>query len=125
MDTETSEILATEDVYDESKDIEGLRIMSDGIAAKLHRDFPLLDGIVLQHKDKHIFIDIGGDTIRQLRRFIVYTEKSMHHPITGKILGTDNIIKGHARIIQIMPEASKAEVMDGDAIETMDKVIAE
>ncbi|MCP4345147.1 MAG: hypothetical protein GY795_06425 [Desulfobacterales bacterium] len=125
IDTETSEILATEDAYDELKNLSALKNLSEGIAVKFHRDFPLLDGMVVRQKENHIFIDIGGDTIRRQRRFIVYQEEPLKHPVTGKILGADNVIKGHARITQVMPELSKARILDGDAIKLLDKVISE
>lgn len=125
VDTETSEILSSVDVYDEVKDLAALRTLSEGMAVKIHRDFPLLDGMVIRQKGDHIFIDLGGDMIRMQRRFIVYDEKPIQHPVTGKVLGADNVIKGHARITQVMPELSKAEILDGMQIKPMDKVIAE
>ena len=59
IDTETSEILATEDVYDESKNLPALQSLSKGMALKFHRAFPLLDGLVIQQKGRYIFMDLG------------------------------------------------------------------
>ncbi len=125
IDTEPSVILSTADVYDEVKDLVALKTLSQGMAVKIHQDFPLLDGVVIRQKGDHIFIDIGGDMVKMQRRFIVYDEEPIQHPVNGKILGTDNVIKGHARITQVMPELSKAKILDGMQIELMDKVIAE
>jgi TolB-like protein len=127
IDTETSEILATEDVYDEVKDLPALRSLAEGMAIKFHRDFPLLDGLIIQQKGKDIFTDLGQDKIKIRRRLIIYREEPIKHPVTGKIMGADNIIIGRARVTQVMAEMSKAEILDGEAsaIGPTDKVITE
>ncbi|NQU16158.1 MAG: hypothetical protein HQ561_18535 [Desulfobacteraceae bacterium] len=127
IDTETSEILATEDVYDEIKDLNALRTLAKGMATKFHRKFPLLDGLVVQKSDKYVFTDIGQDKISLQRRLIIYHEKPIKHPVTGKLLGADNEILGRARVIQVMPEISKAEILDGSlsSVKPLDKVITE
>ena len=127
IDTETSEILATEDVFDEAKDIPALMSLAEGMALKFHRDFPLLDGLIIQQKGKDIFTDLGQNKIKVRRKLIVYREEPIKHPVTGKILGADNMILGRARVTQVMSEMSKAEIMDGEAdtIGLTDKVITE
>jgi phage terminase large subunit-like protein len=127
IDTETSEILATEDVYDEIKDIPALRTLAEGMAIKFHREFPLLDGVVIQQKGKYIFIDLGQDKIKLQRRLIVYREEPIKHPVTGKVLGADNEIVGRARVTQVSPEMSKAEVIRGKpgAIRRLYKVMTQ
>jgi len=127
IDTETSEILATEDVYDEIKDIKTLKSMAEGLATKFHREFPLLDGLVIQQKGSSIFTDLGRDKVKVQRRLIVYREEPIKHPKTGKVLGTDNEILGRVRITQVMPDLSKAKIIDGkaSAIKVLDKVITE
>jgi len=127
IDTETSEILATEDVYDEVKDLAGLRVLAEGLALKFHRDFPLVDGRIIQQKDNAVFTDLGEDKVKLQRRLILYREEPLKHPVTGKMLGVDNVIIGRARITQVMPEMSKAEVVAGKAesVKPQDKVITE
>ena len=127
IDTETSEILAAEDVYDEVKDISALRSLAEGMAVKFHREFPLLDGLIIQKKGKNIFTDLGQGRVKNQRRLIVYREEPVKHPVTGKIMGTDNQIIGRARVTQVMPEMSKAVLLDADdeSIKPLDKVITE
>ena len=127
IDTETSEILATADVYDEVKDLPALRKLAEGMAIKFHREFPLLGGVVIQQKGKYIFTDLGQDKIKIQRRLLVYREEPIKHPVTGKILGADNEIVGRARVTQVMPEVSKAEIVSGEtsSINRLDKVITE
>jgi hypothetical protein len=127
IDTETSEILATEDVYDEVEDLPTMRILAEGMAIKFHRDFPLVDGLIIEQKRENIFTDLGENVIKLRRRLIVYREEPIKHPLTGKVLGADNEILGHARVTQVMPEMSKAELVDvrPEAIKSQDRVITE
>jgi hypothetical protein len=127
VDTETSEILATEDVYTEERDMMALKRTAEGMAIKFHRDFPLVSGLVIDQKDRFVFTDLGKDKIQMNRRLIVYREEPVKHPVTGKLMGMDHVILGHARVNQLMPEMSKAEVVRGDAgsIRPLDKVISE
>lgn len=126
-DTETSEILASEDVYDEVKDPAGLRGLAEGMAVKFHRAFPLLDGLILQQRGNAIFTDLGQDKVKLNRRLIVFKEEPLKHPVTGKILGADNVVVGRARVSQVMPEMSKADLLDGkpEAVKPQDRVITE
>lgn len=127
IDTETSEILATEDVYNEVKGVEDLRTLAEGMAIKFHREFPLVDGSVIQPQRGYVLTDLGKGKVALQRRLIIYREKPVKHPQTGKILGTDNTIIGRARITQVMPEMSRADLLDGKnvTIQPMDKVITE
>jgi hypothetical protein len=127
IDTETSEVLATEDVYTEEKDLIGLKRTAEGMAIKFHRDFPLVSGIVIDRKDRFVLTDLGKDKILMNRRLIVYREEPVKHPVTGKLLGMDQVVLGHAWVSQLMPEMSKAELVGGKTglIRPLDKVISE
>ena len=127
IDTETSDILAVVDVYNEITDISSLRSLSEGLAIKLHREFPLIEGVVVQKKGNSIFSDLGKGKVKLRRRLVVFREEPVKHPVTGKSLGSDNLILGRARVTQVMPELSKADILDGksESIKPLDKVITE
>ena len=127
IDTETSVIMATADVYDEKVDLLALNTLSEGMAIKFHREFPLAHGLVIKTDKDHIFTDLGTDKTKLQRRLIVYREEPIKHPVTGKLLGADNVILGRVRVVQLMQELSKAELLDvkKDDIKQMDKVITE
>jgi TolB-like protein len=126
IDTETSEIMATEDVYDEAKDLEAIRSLAEGMAVKFHREFPLVGGTVIKAGGNFIFTDLGHDKIKLQRRLVVYREAPVRHPVTGKLLGADATIMARARVTQVGPEMSKSELTSGaQQIEVQDKVIAE
>lgn len=127
IDTETSVIMATADVYDEKADLLALNTLSEGMAIKFHRQFPLAHGLVIKTGKDHIFTDLGTDKTKLQRPLIIYRDEPIKHPVTGKLLGSDNVILGRVRVVQVMPELSKAKVLDvkGDSIKQMDKVITE
>jgi len=127
IDTETSEILAIEDVYDEIKDLPAIRTLAEGMALKFHREFPLVGGMVIQQKGKYIYTDLGQDKVKLMRRLIIYREEPIKHPATGKILGSDANIVGHAKVTQVTADTSKAEIIDGKAVKVVKglKVITE
>jgi TolB-like protein len=127
IDTETSEILASKDVYGEVKDLPALRSLAEGMAIKFHLDFPLVDGLIIEQKGKDIFTDLGENVIKVGRRLIVYRVEPIKHPVTGKVLGADNKIIGRACITQVMSEMSKAELLKGkpESVGHLDRVITQ
>jgi hypothetical protein len=127
IDTETSEILATEDVYDEVKELSAMRKLAEGLALKIHNEFPLVEGIVVLSKGDQIFTNMGEDKTKLKRRLIVYREEVIEDPDTGMVLGADTIILGNARVVQVQPKMSKAELSGepADAIQKKDKVITQ
>ncbi len=126
IDTETSEILTTKDVYGEVKDLTAFKKLALGMASKVHQEFPLTGGVVLEKKGSTIFTDLGREEIRAQRRIIIYREEPVKHPVTGKILGADQKILGKARVIKVDGRISKAVLTDNKKeIAPMHKVITE
>jgi len=127
IETETSEILDTEDIYGEGKDFVAFRELAEGMALKFHRKFPLVGGIIIDKKGNYIITDMGEEKIGIQKRLIVYREEPVVHPITAKVLGADSEILGRARVKQVSPEMSKAELVDqkGPQVDRLDKVITE
>ncbi len=127
IDTETSEILATEDVYADLKGGAALSTLAQGLAIKYHHDFPLVEGIVISADGNVILTDIGSEKIKLRQRVIVYREAQVRHPVSQRILGTDKQILCRARITQVQKEMSKARLVEEPpvTVEPLQKVIAE
>ena len=129
IDNETSEVMVVKDVYYEFKDRAGLMTMAESLAIKFHREFPLVDGIIIQKKGKSVFTDLGIGKVKPERRLIVYREgEPIRHPVTGKSLGCDTEIVGYARITQVMDQMSTALLIDNlkeETIKLQDKVMTE
>jgi curli biogenesis system outer membrane secretion channel CsgG len=83
IDTETSAILAAADVYDEVAELKTLRLLSEGLAVKFHREFPLLQGLVIQKKGDNIFTDLGENLIKVQRRLIIFRDIPVNHPVSA------------------------------------------
>lgn len=127
IDTETSEILATADAFDELKDRLALEKLAQALAVQFHREFPLVEGTVVRREGDRILTDLGYPQIKMGRRVIVYHEEIVIHPQSGKILGRDHRLLGHARVVQVMPSMSKAEILDekGGGVRPPEKIITQ
>ena len=127
IDTETSEVLATEDAFEEVGDNFDLGALAEAIAIKYHRDFQLVDGLVIDKNGSVILTDLGAEQVRKQRRILVYREQEVRHPLTGRILGADKKIICRARFTQIDADFSRAELTGGatSEVQVLHKVITE
>lgn len=127
IDAETSDILAMEDVYSQTKDRQTMQILAHGMAMKYHRGFPLVGGRVVSKRGKSIITDLGAQEVKLLRRILIYKESPVHHPNTGMFLGVDKEILCRARITMVDNQISKAELLGeaSDQVRELHKVIAE
>lgn len=128
IDTETATILASNDIFGEEKGLASLGNLLDSLAYKFKRDFPLIEGILLEVRDGSVLIDAG--TEKQLKpstRFICYREgPPIKHPVTGKLIGTEPQILGKLKVEEVFEGFSKAEILDQESSFTVsDKVIAQ
>lgn len=118
IDTETSEILATEKIYCSTRGPSAYHFLAESMAVKFHNDFPMLQGLIIKRKGIYIFTDMGQDKIALHGRLIVYRKNAME-------TNRKDIILGYARITQVLPDMSKAELIEGslDEIREMDRII--
>ncbi|KJR40879.1 Curli production assembly/transport component CsgG [Candidatus Magnetoovum chiemensis] len=127
VDTETSAILASNDVFDEDKSVTAVKKLANNLSYKFKRDFPLTQGIIIQTDNSGtITTDIGKERkIKQGDRIILFREgEEVKHPVTGKVLGSKTVQLGEAKIKEIDSEFSTAEIITKkDALNVMDKVI--
>lgn len=127
VDTETSEFLAIEDVYDEVKNEEALDRLAKRLSIKIHREFPLVTGIIIKQENKQIFTDLGEKKIRRQKKLLLFRDRPIGHPVSGKTIGSDYQIVGRATIQQSYPNMSRAELVDCDpaTARKLDKVITQ
>jgi hypothetical protein len=127
IDTETSDILATIDVFGERKGPAPLAELANGLAMKYHREFPLCGGLVIHTDGNTVVTDLGREEIKLQRRIIVYKERPVRHPLNNRLLGTDKQILCHARVTQVQEQISKARFIDDPKTPVKDlyKVVAE
>ncbi|MGA1869861.1 MAG: CsgG/HfaB family protein [bacterium] len=125
-DTETTELLATADVYGEMKDIIAIKHLAEALAREFHREFPFVNGLIIEKKGKkYIITDLGQDKTKANRRIIIYREEPFDNP---EIHGNDYKIIDRAFIIKhLSDKESKAEMVNGknNIIKSEDKVITQ
>ncbi len=110
IDTQSAEIIATEDVYSEAKDLPGIKELAQGTAIKFHHDFPLIIGDIIEAIKRDVIFNIGKKRLRLNRRIIVYKETPVIHPESGNYLGASSELVDHARVTQISEEISKGQM---------------
>jgi hypothetical protein len=127
IDTETSDVLATIDVFGENKDRLALYGLAEGMALKYHKEFPLSNGMVIQVSGDTIVSDLGEEEIKLHRRVIIYREAPVRHPLNNRLMGSDKKILCRARVTQVQEEISKARLSGspGTDVEVLHKVVAE
>ncbi len=99
-----------------------------GSALKYKHSFPILKGLIIKKVSKGIFIDLGSDKrIKREMNFIIYREgDEIRHPVTGKVLGSEPIELGEAKIKDVFDEFSRAVIKKGKSenIRIKNQVIA-
>jgi TolB-like protein len=110
IDSETGEILCTADTYGEDKTLAGLKEQTGSLALKLHREFPLVDGVVIERKGDLIITDLTLDMLRAQRRILIYAEHPVSRAGTGQAMGMDHEVLGTARVTQADAHLSKARL---------------
>ena len=110
VDTETAEILAMMDAFAETASSNALKQTAEQLAIKLHREFPVVEGEILDRQRRVIFTDLGSDQLRAQRRILIVNKEAVKHPVSGKPLGYDYKVIGRARLFQIQQAFSKGEL---------------
>ena len=110
VDTETAEILCTADVYGETKTLPGLKFLAQALALKLHREFPLVDGLVIDKQGDLIITDLTLEKLRAQRHILIYAEHPVFHPETKQSMGMDHEVLGGARVTQADDHLAKARL---------------
>jgi tetratricopeptide (TPR) repeat protein len=118
IDTETSEIMAMEDVFDQDKSLSQLRYNLNGLANKFKADLPLIQGMIVRLEGNEAYINYGLDqNLKKGMKFIAYRQgEVIKHPITGKVLGADTEVLGEIRLNKIFADYSVGEIIKKDEI---------
>jgi hypothetical protein len=128
IDVETSLVLAAVDVYGEELTLPHLQTLMEGMAWKLRRHFPLVEGLVLDTTGKVLWTDLSkGHGIKRYMKLIVYRAgEEVQHPGTGRLLHKPEVILGEARITAVSDDVSEATLLSSQWVGNVhesDKVI--
>lgn len=125
IDTETATILSSNDIFGEDKSFSALGNLIDSLTFKFKKDFPLVEGIVIEVKDKEVLLNIGKDQkIKQNQMLICFRDEiEMKHPVTGRIIGGEPEILTVLKINEVFEKTSKARLSSYEKIKPFDRVI--
>ena len=129
VETKTSRILTTQNVYGVDIDREMLDILCKGLAIRLHDALPVGEGMVVRASGKKVFLDLGKESgIKEGMRCILFKEdEPLVHPETGKILGSPAVEFGRAIIQSVHEGYCEAEIQEvlADGIIASHRVITQ
>lgn len=111
IDTESSTVMGVNDAYTDDKTFSASADLSEKVAFKYKRDFPILEGRIIDVDGKEILVDLGSeDEIKGLVKLIIFREsKGLKHRTTGKVIDQDAVELGQARVKNVFPNSSKAD----------------
>jgi len=126
IDNETTQIIAVEDAYIEHNNQESIAKLIQTLSTKIHLDFPLISGNILEIQQNKIVINIGKEKIKPYRRLLIYREnvKDVKNQIK---YGINSKIIGNARILDVNTSKSNARTFncENTRIELEDRVITQ
>ncbi len=114
INTVTSEVMDVKDVYTEDKSPAAIKELMDGLASKIARSFPLVEGLIIKKGSKEVYSDIGAATKTRRHTGVIICRKGdeIKHPVTGKSLGQDIVKLGQGYIEEVHEGFSKVTVSD-------------
>lgn len=117
INTETSEVMESKDVYAEDKGLSTVKELMSGLALKFAAAFPVSEAMVIKTSGKTIYTDLGEKSKIKKNAAVVFYRKGeeIRHPITGKLLGCDTIKLGEGRIEDVQSDFSKVKLLDKPA----------
>ncbi len=127
VDTESSHIIDMQNVYTENKSLHGMKQLMQGLAVKYSQSFPLLEGTIISKDETSILTTLGGaDGVKQNMRLLIFREgHEIVHPVSEKVLGSEPVTLGDAKVEKVYHRVSRAIIKHGDPakISSIDKVI--
>ncbi len=127
VDTETSTIIESKDVFDEDKSLPNINRLMQGLALKYKQSLPLLEGLVIKKDKKGILTDLGSSKrVKKDMGIILFREgEEIRHPETGRVLGSEPVEIGEAKIESVYEEFSRVIFKKGrpEKVNIKDKVI--
>ncbi len=127
VDTETSSVIDAQDVFGEDRSLGGMKKLMQGLALKYRQSFPLLEGLVIKKDGKAVLTSLGeNNNIKRNMGLILFREgDEIRHPVSKKVLGSEPVHLGEAKVKEIHREFSRALIRKGKParIRVQDRVI--
>ncbi|MDO8141381.1 MAG: hypothetical protein Q6358_07745, partial [Candidatus Brocadiales bacterium] len=116
VDTETTQVLANADVYDEDKSIKNLEWLMHGLSLKMKQQFPMIEGNVIHVSGNGFHVNTGAKSgVGVGMKFLLFREIKEGELVLKEPLDTV------ARVVQVQPETSFAKVIGTKGNEKVEK----
>ena len=112
-DVETTEQLASVDVYGEDLELRDVKFLMHGLAWKFQQRFPLVEGVVIERQGERLTVNRGSqDALKQFMKTILFRDSGVIiDPETGRPLGRRIENLGEARIIEVSEAFAQAALL--------------
>ena len=126
INTETSTVLASKDIFDPEKAPGTARHKMRELAAKLKQEYPLVGGSVVTVSNQRVAVAIGSvKKVRSDMKVIVYLEgEPLVDPQTKLVLDRNIEPLGEGLLKDVRPQVSFA-AMDGKDLGRVERMIAQ
>jgi curli biogenesis system outer membrane secretion channel CsgG len=126
INTETTTVLASKDVFDPEKAPGTVRAKMRELAAKLKAEYPLVGGSVVQVSNQRVAVGMGSaKKVRADMKVIVYQEgEPLVDPQTKAVLDRNIEPLGEGLLKDVRPQVSFA-AMDGKDLGKVERMIAQ
>ena len=109
IDTETTEVIST-DVYGEEMDMEAFEYLIGGLAWKIMKSFPMIEGTVVKFDKKNVYLDRGAEkSVKNNMRFLIYRPVKIDTN-ADEPSGIVEMLR-EAKVSNVGPNISKMEIV--------------
>lgn len=126
VNTESAEVLTSNDAYANSDNPEELRKMATKVAVEVYNAMPLVQGTVIKVETSDFIVDLGeAQGLKKGMKVVVFKEgDEIKHPVTGEILGYKTTKLGELVLTDVQSKFGTGEAVDKEGdIQVGDKVI--
>ena len=116
VDTETTQVLANADVYDEDKSVKNLEWLTHGLSLKMKQQFPMIQGNVIYVSGNGFHVNAGAASgVGIGMKLLLFRE----------IKEGDFVLKepldAIARVVQVQPDTCFAKIISSKGVEKVEK----
>ena len=116
VDTETTQVLANADIYDEDKSIKNLEWLMHGLSLKMKQQFPMIEGNVIHVSGNGFHVNTGAKSgVGIGMKLLLFREIKEGDLVLKEPLDTI------ARVVQVQPETSFAKIISSKGAEKVEK----
>ncbi len=116
VDTETTQVLANVDVYDEDKSAKNLEWLMHGLSLKMKQQFPMIEGNVVHVSGNGFHINTGAKNgVGVGMKLLLFREIKEGELVLKEPLDTV------ARVVQVQPQTAFAKIISSKGAEKIEK----